>query len=134
MALGVTFELLGLTVVFALMWGGSNVVVAGQSLRERLRQYWPQVMGVGILFGLPFVLLGVAFRLAPIAYVGSLKRLSIPLTLILAVWVLGEMKSSKRRFVTGGVITAGAVILALDPTPAVLIDGLEGYARRIVGH
>lgn len=133
MAFGVTIELFGLTVAFGIMHASKigNQVTA--PFTERFRKYWIQITGVGVCFGLPFVLLGIAFRLAPVAYVGSLKRLSIPLTLMLAWWVLGEMKKSKRRFLTGGLIAAGAIILALDPTQAVLVDNLDGYLTRIFG-
>ncbi len=133
MALGVTIELFGLTVAFILLYYlKQGLRVFDTSLRERLKKYWRQISLLGISFGLPFILLGIAFRLAPIAYVGSLKRLSIPLALIFAVLVLGEKTNSKRRFFTACIITCGALILAFDPTPAVLVNNLESYLMDVM--
>lgn len=129
MVMGVTIELMGLTMFFLLMHRIAPSRIE-RPWSERFRKYWPQILCTGMFFGLPFILLGVAFRLAPIAYVGSLKRLSIPITLLLAWWILGEMKQSKRRLVTGSIIAIGAILLTLDPTQAVLVDNLEGYLKR----
>lgn len=133
MALGVTIELFCLTVAFSMLRARQGSQTHDVPFLVRFKLYWRQMVGMGVCYSLPFVLLGVAFRLAPIAYVGSLKRLSILLTLILAMWLLGEMKTSKRRMVTGSIITLGAMILAFDPTPAVLINNLDEYLKRIVG-
>lgn len=137
-AFGVMIELISLTIVYALL-SNRDIMKKGSEQKElpplwtRVRSYWPQMLTAGIFFGTPFILITTAFRLAPISYIGSLKRLSIPLTMLLALWFLGERTSSKRRLITGAIITAGAVILTFDPTPAHMIGSLEDLLQRMVG-
>src|SRR3989338_8498892 len=65
-------------------------------LRDRLRLHkWKMVL-IGTFYAIPFIALGVAFRLAPIAYVGSLKRLAILIVVFGAVWYLREKVSMLR--------------------------------------
>ncbi len=134
LALGATVQLGVLFLFFGTMLLYRVQKNTGTALVIRLKKYWKQITALSIFYGLPFILLGVAFRLAPIAYVGSLKRLAIPLTLIFAWWFLSERTNSRRRFITGGLIATGAVLLAFDPTQAVLIDNSDEYLRRIFGY
>jgi drug/metabolite transporter (DMT)-like permease len=87
-------------------------------LGVRLRKYAVPIVGQGILLGLGQVLFATAFRLAPVSYVGSLKRLAIMVTVMLAVIYLGEKTHASRRIITASIITAGAICLAFDPTQA----------------
>lgn len=97
---------------------------------ERLRLHWRPLALMCGGFATPFIMLGVAFRLAPIAYVGSLKRLAIVLTVMGGVWLLRE-RAGGRRITLTVVITAGAMMLAFDPTPGVVLNSLEDYLRRL---
>lgn len=98
------------------------------ALREK-RKAWsdrPQgsrffAVALGLFFGLHVLFVMTAFRFAPVAYVGSLKRISIVLTVFLAWWLLGEKKALKRLW-PAGIITAGAVLLALDPSSTAIVD------------
>lgn len=69
----------------------------------------------GIFFGLHILFVMTAFRLAPIAYVGSLKRLSIVSSILFAYVFLKEKKAMK-RLLPAAIITAGAILLAFDPS------------------
>lgn len=63
----------------------------------------------------------IANRLAPVAYVGSMKRFSIPIGVFVAQRYFGE-KVSSGQWLAIIIITAGAIGLAFDPTPAKIID------------
>lgn len=90
------------------------------------------LIAYGTVLAVPFITLGVAFRLAPIAEVGSLKRLAIFFTVIGARWFLGE-KVSMRRLLLASIIVTGAVFIALDPTPGAVLNSFDAYVGHIVG-
>ncbi len=81
----------------------------------------PLVLFCGILYGLHAVLITTAMRYAPIAYIGSMKRFSIVVTVLMAYFFLGEMKAI-RRIWPALVITIGAILLVLDPSIATIIS------------
>ncbi len=101
-------------------------------LWERLDAYRWHLILLGAIFAIPFVLLGVAFRLAPIADIGALKRLAIVLTVVGGVVLFGE-KSGRRRIFFATVIVAGAILVAYDPAPAVMLDSLDAYIEYLLG-
>lgn len=76
---------------------------------------------LGIFYGLHAVFISSAFRFAPVAYIGSLKRLSIIATIVLSILILKETKANK-RFWPAVVITAGAIMLALDGVLGRVVD------------
>ena len=78
-------------------------------------------MLAGIFMALNELFIGTAFRIAPIAYVGSLKRLSIVFTVLLSWWILGETRA-KRRLGPAIVVTLGAILLATDGSMTRLIN------------
>lgn len=86
----------------------------------------------GIAFAVPFITLGIAFRLAPIAEIASLKRLSIVMIVIGGAWLLGE-RSGVRRTLLASVIVAGAILIALDPTPGVVLNSFDAYVGHLLG-
>ena len=94
---------------------------------ERVTKYWPLLSLMGIFYALHMVFIISAFRLAPVAYIGSLKRISIFLTVLIAVFVLRETTMSWRRIGLASIIAIGAVLLALDPTQAVVLNSLDDY-------
>lgn len=69
-----------------------------------------------------------AFRLAPIAYVGSLKRLSIIFGVLLS-WVFLREEKAKVRLIPAALVTVGAILIALDGTAARLISHVEMFFR-----
>ncbi len=54
-----------------------------------------------------------AYRESIVPYVGTMKRLQIPLTIILAFLLIGERKSFKERLAGGLLMAAGAVLIGL---------------------
>jgi len=98
--------------------------------RENLRLHHWRIFLSGFGHATQWMLINIAFRLAPIAYIGSMKRLHIALVLVFAAVFLKDRKT--RRFVTGLGITLGAAMLALDQSAqAFVIDSAEGYAFRL---
>lgn len=133
MLLGITVELLALTVIYGLFMSNSykNHKEEAGTFGERFKVYWKPAAIMGILFGLPFILLGVAFRLAPIAYIGSLKRLSILLTVLLGAYFLKESFAFRRTILAGGIVV-GAMLLAFDPTQAKVLNSLDAYTAHVI--
>ncbi len=124
MILAVAIELSVLALVYALFLPRSGGSVF--NLRR-----WGQSAILGCLFAVPFLALGLAFRLAPISYIGSLKRLAIVLTVLGGIWLLKEASGARRIFLAL-VIVSGAMLLVLDPTQAVVLDSLDAYIARLV--
>lgn len=54
-----------------------------------------------------------SFRFSIVPYVGALKRLGIPFTIILAYLLLGECKNFRERFIAVLIMTTGATCIAL---------------------
>ncbi len=66
-------------------------------------------------FALSIYFHGLSYNQAIIPYVATLKRLQIPMTMVLAHWLLPEEKEKKKfryRFVAGVILTVGAILLA----------------------
>lgn len=95
-----------------------------EPLAQRCKRYWWQILLVGICFGLQAVFFPTVFRLAPIAYAGSIKRLGIVLTVLLAWWILKE-KQAKLRLWPASLITLGVILLAGDNSVDSIIKQLE---------
>lgn len=131
--LAVTMELAALTTVYVLFLPkqARDEGVSG-SWNERKRAKGLSLILFGIAFAIPFITLGIAFRLAPIAEIASLKRLAIVLTVIGGAWLLGE-RSGKRRTLLASVIVAGAILIALDPTPGVVLNSFDAYVGHLLG-
>ncbi len=67
---------------------------------------------VSSLFALHVWISSYAYRYDNVAYVGTLKRLQIPLTIVLAYLILGEKTNFKTRLAGGTIMAAGAALLA----------------------
>lgn len=139
-AFGATVVLGGLAIGFAILpmiqrnnrsRGGTISNLAPRM--ERFRTYWLQVLSMGIFFGLPVIFFNTAFRLAPIAYVGSLKRVGIIMTVLLGIYFLDEVGWARRRVVLAGIVVVGAVLLALDPTQAFVLNSADEYLAQLFG-
>ncbi len=66
------------------------------------------------LFAIGNVITNQAYRETIVPYVGTMKRLQIPLTIILAFLILGERKSFRERLAGGVLMTIGAVLISLS--------------------
>lgn len=133
MLLAVTIELGVLACVYAAVFKRTaKEEGAFGPFRVRIREHAASFISFGFAAGLIWILLGVAFRLAPIAYIGSLKRLAIFLTVAGGIWLLGE-QSGVRRMLLSAIIVVGAVLIAFDPAPSVVLDSADAYLRHLVG-
>jgi drug/metabolite transporter (DMT)-like permease len=137
-ALGISVEFALLSCVFFVWRSGQRAKEERQSFLMRVRNSWLSLLGLGVITaGLPSLLLAVGFAGAPIAYVGSMKRLWIVVAMLIAFWFLGELRNNPRRrtrrLLLGLLIVVGAALLALDPAQPHLIAGTDELLRRLFG-
>ena len=76
-----------------------------------LRQ--PLVLVIATCLFLGIFLSNSAFRYDIVPYVGTLKRLQIPLTILFAWYFLGERENFKGRLFGGSLMAVGAIFIAL---------------------
>ncbi len=122
-ALGFTVEVLVLSIIYAIVLPKKAGLVRTDSPRR-----WLGILGFGILYGLHMIFIVSAFRFAPVAYVGSLKRMSILATVFLAWFILNEHKAG-RRMAPAGLIALGAALLVFDPGSAAIIEKTNVFFR-----
>ncbi len=115
-------------VIFSLTYA---ILVPNDGVAIKHPKRWIGMAGFGLLYGLHVVLIMSAFRFAPIAYIGSLKRLTIIVTVLIAWWLLGETKG-KRRLLPASIITIGAMILVFDPGSAEIVAGAQSFLLRLL--
>ncbi len=72
-----------------------------------------RVILLGLTFGIATVLFGLAFQISMVAYVGTIKRITIPFTIILAYMFLGERKFFRQRIAGGVIMAIGATLIAI---------------------
>ena len=84
--------------------------------REAVRSLWrrerPRVLGIALLSPLGYVLVLLAFRLAPISHVAPVRELSILFGAWLGARVLGE-RDRVRRLIAAAAFAGGVAALAL---------------------
>lgn len=94
------------------------LVLAPLALRDRpaiasaWRSHRRAIAGVGALSPLAYLLVLVAFTMAPVSYVAPAREASVVLGALLGVSVLGE-GDARRRLIAAGAIAAGIVALAV---------------------
>ena len=81
----------------------------GAKVGEAIRR----MVALGLPIAIGTVLTGLAFRISLVAYVGTMKRLTIPMTIVLAYMFLGEKRSFRQRIIGGTIMAIGAIIVAL---------------------
>ena len=77
-----------------------------------LRQPLILVISLGLFCGV--FLPNLAFRYDIVPYVATLKRLQIPLTILLARLFLGERKGFRGRLLGGSLMAGGAACIAFS--------------------
>ncbi|MES2203224.1 MAG: hypothetical protein V4474_02825 [Patescibacteria group bacterium] len=130
--LAVALELSALCGIFTLFphtAKGEGVFVP---FHARFVKHGGTLVALGVAFAVPFIMLGLAFRLAPIADIAALKRLAIFGTVVGGVWLLGE-RQKLRRVLLAGIIVAGAMFIAFDPAPAVILESMDQYLMKLTG-
>jgi drug/metabolite transporter (DMT)-like permease len=83
------------------------------TVRRVLRRNWLRVAIVGAAMGAAYVAVLVSFRLAPIAYVGALREVSIVMAAVAGWRYLGERATVPRM--------VGAVVIVLGMACVVLL-------------
>ncbi len=119
-AIGFTVHLAVLALVFAVVLP-RNHQLSLEVTKPVGWRYWLPVVAAGAVFALVVLLPLIAFRFAPVAYVGSLKRLGILATVILGWLFLGEVKA-KRRLIPATIVVIGAMLLFFDPASRKIVE------------
>lgn len=79
------------------------------------------MFSLGASMALGALATAIAFRLAPVAYVGSMKRLAIIMSVLIGWWILRESKAGL-RLIPATIIAGGAALLVFDPTSQAVVD------------
>ncbi|MEK9186420.1 MAG: EamA family transporter [Patescibacteria group bacterium] len=69
---------------------------------------------IGVLLSVAGILNAMAFQETIVPYVGTLKRLQIPMTIILAYFFLGEKLNFKNRLGGGIIMAVGALLVGIS--------------------
>lgn len=122
-ALGFGVQAVILTTVFSFLHISvqKKETAALASFMTRFRKHWLAIPLIGVFYGLHVIFIMTAFRLAPIAHIGSLKRFSIVLVALLSWFILHE-KKALRRLWPAFIVAAGAFLLAFDGNIDRLLD------------
>ena len=110
-----SLAIFGFGIVFAIAALGNFVLVVALKEHRRFKcaeALW-RMVALGVPFAIGTILVGLAFQISLVAYVGTMKRVMIPMTIILSYSILGEKKSFASRIIGGIIMTVGAVIIAL---------------------
>jgi drug/metabolite transporter (DMT)-like permease len=99
-----------------LIAGAGNLVIALK--RREFRGIKPvaafrKSFGIGVLYAAALFVTNYGYRHAIVPYVGTMKRIQIPLTIILAYFILGERKSFSDRLMGGILMALGAVLISI---------------------
>lgn len=127
LASGYLVYFFGLAVIFTMLPLRSNSNLIG-SLGERVWAHRGEFVGLGLCFGAYNLLIDLSYRLAPVAYVGSLKRLQVVMIVLFAWVYLGEHKAP-RRLIPAGIVTVGAMLLLFDPASTAIVDAAHNFLK-----
>lgn len=75
--------------------------------------FWTGPLLLALLYASAISITNLAFRTSLVAYVGSLKRVSIPITIVLAYFLLKERTNFKDRLLGGLLIMIGVICISL---------------------
>ncbi|MFB6241622.1 MAG: EamA family transporter [Candidatus Nanosalina sp.] len=81
--------------------------------KEKLGKEWKPLATLGVLGGLAIILQMTALKMTLVSYVISIKRLSIPVTIVLSYFLLQEKESFRQRLIGGVLMTLGAVLITI---------------------
>ncbi len=81
----------------------------GITAKETLSKVAP----LALIFAASNFITNFAFRLDIVPYVGTMKRIQIPITILFAYYLVGEKKSFRERMVGGIIMAIGAALIAL---------------------
>lgn len=124
---GTAIEWLAVSLAFSMLIRpkpGAQKVVSGSKRTWGIALY-------GLLWAGHAILIVNAFRFAPVAYIGSLKRLAIILIVAMSWALLGERKAL-RRLIPAGIIGIGAMLLVFDPASHAIVDKAHVFLQSWV--
>ena len=104
----------GLVCAIAAIGNLAIVAVKQEHRAVKIREAITRMVVLGVQFAIGVLLTGLAFRYSLVAYVGTMKRVVIPLTIVLAYFLLNERKSFRQRITGGMIMTVGAILIALS--------------------
>ena len=112
--------------------GGPVVALRVFTSKAKREANWKKFLWLGLLAGCSPILLASAYVYLPVAYVGALKRVSIVVGILIALFFFRELKGRKnrwiryRRLTLGLCVVVGAILITLDPTKATYDAGFAG--------
>ena len=81
--------------------------------KGKIKSDWKPLGLLGGLGGLAIILQMTAIKLTLVSYVVSIKRLSIPLTIVFSYFLLNERESFTERIIGSALMVLGAVLISL---------------------
>lgn len=81
--------------------------------KGKIKSDWKPLGLLGGLGGIAIILQMTAIKLTLVSYVVSIKRLSIPLTIIFSYFLLDEKESFRERIIGSALMVFGAVLISL---------------------
>ena len=79
--------------------------------RKKVKTEWKPLALLGSMGGIAIILQMTAVKLTLVSYVVSIKRLSIPLTVILSYFMLQEKQDTAKRIMASTLMAAGALLI-----------------------
>lgn len=108
--------LFGLGCILAIVVASHLVIAVGRNEFRGLKMDRAALSGpilLALLFSASNGITNLAYRSSIVPYVGSMKRLMIPITIVLAYFILKERTNFKERLFGGLLITAGVICIGL---------------------
>lgn len=116
--------------VWYLLWPDNSLKKSAQEAKTT-RLFTPRLLILLAVFGLLWVghvlLIQPNFNHAIVAYVGTLKRLSVLLSVLMG-WLIFREGEIKKRLLAAALVVAGAVLISFDGLPTRLSDKVSGLS------
>ncbi len=81
--------------------------------KNKIRKDWKPLALLGLLSGASIILQMAAFELTLVSYVVAIKRLSIPITVVLSLFMLKETDDFKERIEGSTLMVIGAILISV---------------------
>ena len=81
--------------------------------KSKMRDDWKLLALLGVFGGVSIIFQMAAIELTLVSYVVSIKRLSIPLTVVLGYFMLNEKDGFKERIIGSMIMAVGALLISL---------------------
>jgi len=93
---------------------GSSIGELKSLRRDRSHLKIWSLVWIGLVLCLAILFSNLAFLYTITPYVGTLRRIQIPFTIILAYFLVGERVNFRHRLVGGSIMALGAILIALS--------------------